>query len=79
MKATQQLTLSPIGVADSGYFPLEHSTNTADADTPSLSLHDGDGLRVRNLRHSMPSDIIWEALCSENLFVNRIVHDPRRL
>jgi len=35
-KATQQLTLSPIGVADSGYFPLDHSsTNTADADTPA--------------------------------------------
>ena len=51
--STQQLTLSPIGVADSGYFPLDHSsTNTSDDDTPSLSLHDVDGLRVRNLRHS---------------------------
>jgi hypothetical protein len=53
-KATQQLTLSPIGVADSEYFPLDpSSTNTADADTPSLSLHDVDGLRVRNSRHSI--------------------------
>jgi hypothetical protein len=50
---SQQLTLSPIGVADSEYFPLDHSsTNTADADIPSLSLHDVDGLRVRNSRHS---------------------------
>jgi len=53
MKATQQLTLSPIGVVDSGYFLLDYSsTNTADADTPSLSLHDVDGLRVRNSRHN---------------------------
>ena len=53
MKATQQLTLSPIGVVDSGYFLLDYSsTNTADADTPSLSFHDVDGLRVRNSRHS---------------------------
>jgi hypothetical protein len=43
-KATQQLTLSPIDVADSGHFPLHHSsTKTADTDTPSLSLHDVDG------------------------------------
>jgi hypothetical protein len=48
IKYRQQLMLSPIGVADSGYFPLDHSsTNTA-----SLSLHDVDGLRVRNSRHS---------------------------
>jgi hypothetical protein len=53
IKYRQQLTLSPIAVADSGYFPLDHSpTNTADVDTPSLSLHDVDGLRVRNSRHS---------------------------
>jgi hypothetical protein len=57
IKYRQQLTLSPIGVADSGYFPLNHSsTNTADADTPSLSLHDVHGLRVRNSRHSTSSE-----------------------
>ena len=40
---------SPIGVADAGYFPLDHSSmNTVDADTPSLSLHDVDGLRARS-------------------------------
>jgi hypothetical protein len=58
-KATQQLTLSPIGVADSGYFPLDHSSmNTADADTLSLSLHNVDGLRVRNSRHSTLSETL---------------------
>ena len=72
--ATQQLTLSLIGVADSGYFPLDHSsTNTADTDTPSLLLHDVDCLRVRNSTHY----VIRDALCSENFFVNQIVHDPR--
>ena len=36
---------------------------------------DVDGLRVRNSRHNTSS----ETLCvSKNLFVNRIVHDPRR-
>ena len=59
-KATQQPTLSPIGVADSVYFPLDHSsTNTADADTPSLSLHDVDGLRVRNSRQSTSSETLY--------------------
>ena len=34
-----------------------------------------DDLRVSNSRHSTSS----ETLCvTENLFVNRIVHDPRR-
>jgi len=33
-----------------------------------------DGLRVRNSRQY----VIRDALCSENLFVNQIVHDPRR-
>jgi hypothetical protein len=47
-KTTQQLTFS----ADR-YFPLDHSsTNAAEADTSSLSLHDVDGFRVRNSRHS---------------------------
>jgi len=52
--------LSAIGVADSRYFPLDHSsTNTADADTPSLSLlHDVDGLRVRNSIHSTSSEML---------------------
>jgi hypothetical protein len=52
---------SPIGDADSGYFPLDHSsTNIADADTPSLSVHDVDGLRVRNSRHSShPSHFVF--------------------
>jgi len=60
MKATQQLKLSPIGVAGSGYFPLDNSsTNTADADTPNFPLHDFDGLRVRNSRHSTS----FETLC----------------
>ena len=56
--------------------PQDHSsTNTVDADNPSLSLHDVDGLRVRNSRHSTSS----ETLCvRKNLFVNRIVHDTRR-
>jgi hypothetical protein len=48
MKATEQLMLSPIGVADSGYFQLDHSsTDTADADTPSLSFHNVDGNTVQ--------------------------------
>jgi hypothetical protein len=66
IKYRQQLTLSPIGVADSGYFPLDHSpTNTADADTPSLSLHDVDGLRVRNSRHSTSSKTLCvRKICS---------------
>jgi len=66
MKATQQLTLSPIGVADSGYFPLDHSsTNTVDADTPSLSLHDVDGLCVYNSRHSTSSETLCvRKICS---------------
>jgi hypothetical protein len=60
IKYRQQPTLSPIGVADSEYFPADHSsTNTADADTPSLSLHDVEGLRVRNSRHSTS----FETLC----------------
>jgi len=47
----------PIGVADSVFFPLDHSsTNTAVADTLSLSLHDVDGLRVRNSRHVTSSE-----------------------
>ena len=48
----------PIGVADMGFFfPLDHSsTNTAVADTLSLSLHDVDGLRVRNSRHVTSSE-----------------------
>ena len=33
-----------------------------------------DGLRVRNSRQY----VIRDALCSENLFLNRNVHDPRR-
>ena len=33
-----------------------------------------DGLRVRNSRHGTSS----EMLCLENLFVNQIVHDPKR-
>jgi hypothetical protein len=65
-KATQQLTLSPIDVAESVYFPLDHSsTNTADADTPSLSFHDVDGLRVRNSRHSTSSETLYvRKICS---------------
>jgi hypothetical protein len=44
-ETTQQLTLSPIGVADLEYFPLDRSsTNTANTDTPILSLHDVEGL-----------------------------------
>jgi hypothetical protein len=59
-------TLSPIGVADSGYFPLDRSsTNTTDADTPSLSLHDVDGSHVRNSRHSMSSETLCvRKICS---------------
>ena len=85
-KATQQLTLSPIGVADSGYFPLDHSsTNTADANTPSLSLHDVDSLRVRISRHSShPRRFVFGKFvrkpnCSwSEAFVNRglTVHPP---
>jgi hypothetical protein len=57
---------SSMGVADSGYFPLDHSsTNTADAETPSLSLHDVDGLRVRNSRHSTSSETLCvRKICS---------------
>ena len=46
--------------------PLDHSsTNTADADTPSLSLHDVDGLRVRNSRHSTSSETLCvRKICS---------------
>jgi len=41
------------------------STNTADADTPSLSLHDVDGLRVRNSRHSTSSKMLRvQKICS---------------
>ena len=40
------------------------TTNTADADTPSLSLHDVEGLRVRNSRHSTSS----ETLCVRNIY-----------
>ena len=62
-KATQQLTLSPIGVADSGYFPLDHSS--MNTDTPSLSLHDVDGLRVHNSRHSTSSEMLCvQKICS---------------
>ena len=53
-------------VADLGYFPLDYySTNTADTDTPTLSLHDVDGLRVRNSRHSTSSETlcVWK-ICS---------------
>ena len=58
-----------------GFFPLDHSsTNTADADTPSLLLHDFDSLRVYNSRQY----VIRDALCSENLFINRTVHELRR-
>jgi len=66
MKATQQLMLSPIDVADSGYFLLDHSsTNTANANTPSLSLHDVDGLHVHNLRHSTLSETLCvRKICS---------------
>ena len=47
---------------------LDHSpTNTADADTPSLSLHDADGLRVRNSRHGTSS----ETLCVSGKFVRK--------
>jgi len=39
--------------------------NTADADTPSLSLHDVDGLRVRNSRHSTSSETLCvRKICS---------------
>ena len=46
--------------------PLDHSsTNTADADTPSLSLHDVDGLRVRNSRHGTSSETLCvRKICS---------------
>ena len=45
--------------------PLDHSsTDTADADTPSLSLHDVDGLRVRNSIHSTSS----ETLCVRKIY-----------
>jgi hypothetical protein len=66
IKYRQQLTFSPIGVADSGYFPLDHSsTNTADAGTLSLSLHDVDGLRVRNSRHRTSSETLCvRKICS---------------
>jgi len=65
-KATQQLALSPIGVADLGFFPLDHSsTNIADADTPSLSFHNVDGLHVRNSRHSASSETLCvHKICS---------------
>ena len=65
-KATQQLTLLPIGVTDSGYFPLDHSSmNTADAYTPSLLFHDSDSLRVCNSRHSMSSETLCvRKICS---------------
>ena len=46
-----------------------------EGDSPSLSLHDVEGLRVR----LETQYVIRDALCSENLFVNRIVHDLRRL
>ena len=65
-KATQQQTLSPIVVADSGVFPLDHATtNTTDTDTPSLTLHEVDGLRVRNSRHSTSSETLCvRKICS---------------
>ena len=46
--------------------PLDHSsTNTADPDTSSLSLHDVDGLRVRNSRHSTsPETLCVRKICS---------------
>ena len=73
-KATQQLTFSAIGVADSGFFPLDNSSmNIANTDTPSLSLHDVDGLRVRTWQY-----VIRDTLCSENLFVNQIFLGMRR-
>ena len=41
------------------------SANTADADTPNLSLHDVDGLRVRNSRHSTSSETLCvRKICS---------------
>ena len=41
------------------------STNTADADTRSLSLHDVDGSRVRNSRHSTSSEMLCvRKICS---------------
>ena len=41
------------------------TTNTADADTPSLSLHDVDGMRVRNSRHSTSSETLCvRKICS---------------
>jgi hypothetical protein len=65
MKTTQQLTLPLIGVGDSGYFPLDHSsTDTADADTPSLSLHDVDGMRVRNSRRFVFGKFVRKPNCS---------------
>ena len=46
--------------------PLDRSsTNTVDADTRSLSLHDVDGLRVRNSRHSTSSETLCvRKICS---------------
>ena len=48
------------------FFPLDHSsTNTAYADTPSLSFHNVDGLRVRNTRHSTSSETLCvRKICS---------------
>jgi hypothetical protein len=59
------LTVSPIGVADSGYFLLDHSaTITAYADTPSLLLHDIDSLRVHNSRHFVLGKFVSKLNCS---------------
>jgi len=49
----------PLGLTEA------ESVNTADTDTPSLSLHDIDGLRVRNSRHSMSSEMLCvRKICS---------------
>ena len=50
--------LAPLDSASDPLRSEAESPNTADADTPSLSLHDVDGLRVRNSRHSTSSETL---------------------
>jgi len=48
---TTRLCFRPTG-------PEAQSANTADTDTPNLQLHNVDGLRVRNPRHSTSSETL---------------------
>ena len=55
---TTRLCFKPTG-------PEAKSANTADADSLNLSLHDVDGLRVRNSRHGTSSETLFvRKICS---------------